>query len=422
MCQPIYCLPSVLLPVLLAANSPSVTSQSFGESASINGGPADYEEVKQDANDDVSPFSRLLIQNESEFYEVMLAQIQTVIKQQNEEEEEEEEGFSSIRQQGSSSPPSFTPSCGLSSSIRDLGMSGKAAHEKRDAVECNGHTGSDGLCSDISGEPGHSTCSLPLMRMEPFRTTCLNSSNHCVSKVLGQHGKRTISSEDAYQKCNVDDESDVFPVPPYNTKKCYSDGHDSLQAPVVDEVLLQSTGHTPYRDSSQFADENRRLNLAICPTHNPMGVSLDVGSNYSLNLQSLLRTPHTEDTKCTDMLYQQCLSDISLLSLPPSGVNTMLLTAGLWGLNYSMDENVHQADLIGMKYLQGTSSAASGCVGDGGGDVDNHCGRPGNFGGALPTGGKPLPTCQCLYGEVESLCVLLMYLLINTLVFLLMFY
>jgi len=47
--------------------------------------------------------------------------------------------------------------------------------------------------------------------------------------------------------------------------------------------------------------------------------------------------------------------EVSLLSLPPSGINTMLLTAGLWGLDLSMDEDLHQADLIDRKYLQGTS-------------------------------------------------------------------
>ena len=51
--------------------------------------------------------------------------------------------------------------------------------------------------------------------------------------------------------------------------------------------------------------------------------------------------------------------DLSLLSLPPSGIHTMLLTAGLWGLDLSMDEEFHQADLIGKKYLQGTPSPAT---------------------------------------------------------------
>ena len=46
--------------------------------------------------------------------------------------------------------------------------------------------------------------------------------------------------------------------------------------------------------------------------------------------------------------------EVSLLSAPPSGINTMLLTAGLWGLDLSMDEDLHQADLIDRKYLQGT--------------------------------------------------------------------
>ena len=57
--------------------------------------------------------------------------------------------------------------------------------------------------------------------------------------------------------------------------------------------------------------------------------------------------------------------DLSLLSLPPSGIHTMLLTAGLWGLDLSMDEEFHQADLIGKKYLQGTPSPAT-AAGEGG--------------------------------------------------------
>lgn len=372
----------VLLSILLAANSPSVTFQSFGESASRSGEAAGYEEDEQDENDR-SPLSRLLIQNESEFYKVMLAQVQAVIKQQD-EEEEEEEGFSSVHRHESSSPPLFTPSHGLSSSTRALGASEEVARGKHGAMEYNIHLRNGSLRRDI--EPGRSTCSLPSMWKEESSRAV---NGHCISNMPGEHGQRTISRGGAFSgnhECNVDidDRSHIFPTPPYSAKKCCSNGHDSRQAP-IGKHQLHSTGHSPYKDSSQLLkDENKRLNMANCAPHDPLGLPLDDGvdSNCSHTVLSLPRSRHKEN-KCTDGLYQQCLADMSLLSLPPSGVNTMLLTAGLWGLDYSMDENVHQADLIGMKYLHGMPSAATG----GGGNYCG-CGRPASNGAELPTTGE----------------------------------
>ena len=346
------------MPPLYAENSLSDASQSFGASASVSAHATDSKDGARD--DSGSRFSRLLLQNKSEFYEVMLAQVQAVIRQQEEcyDDEEEEEAFSDVHQNGSSfSPPSFTPNPGFSGTALAPGMSGEAIQKRNGADDL---PSSRGFCcsphihgmSDAVGYNGNgcSPCSLPVARKESSRTSEQEVEGYCGSNI--QHDLRVTSQEDAFSgfhESKVDEKGNIPPTSPGNAEVLTSNRIDSHQ---VTEDLPQL-----------LAGGNRMLNMAnLLPRNKALGLPLDEGVeiDYSLKVQSLLKASHKENTRSSDLLFQHCLSDLSTLSLPPSGLNTMLLTANLWGLEHSMDENVHQADVIGMKYLQGVPSSATG--------------------------------------------------------------
>lgn len=100
------------------------------------------------------------------------------------------------------------------------------------------------------------------------------------------------------------------------------------------------------------------------PAKSSSGMHASSASDPSFNLHSILHSSSYSNGRSSERSPQ----DVSLLSLPPSGINTMLLTAGLWGLDLSVDEDLHHADLIGKKYLHGLPGATSGSDSVGGGN------------------------------------------------------
>ncbi len=133
--------------------------------------------------------------------------------------------------------------------------------------------------------------------------------------------------------------------------------HSKVQEPVDVGPKVKNVSETLRGNSKASSDLSLCLGNVVesMPAKSSSGMHASSANDPSFNLHSILHSSSISNGRSSERSPQ----DISLLSLPPSGINTMLLTAGLWGLDLSVDEDLHHADLIGKKYLHRLPSVAS---------------------------------------------------------------